>query len=274
MRSYATENEKLPTPDASAAASPKVAGIVDQISTLTLLETADLVSALKARLNIQDIAMPMAVPAAGGAPAAAPAAEEEKPAEKSDFTVKLEKVDAASKAKVIREIKGLIPGMNLVEAKKFVEGAPKVVKEGVSKEEAEKLKKALEACKKQYEDPEQLYLHLTNEHVGRKSTNNLCLKCGWENCGVNTVKRDHITSHLRVHVPLKPHNCEICNKSFKRPQDLKKHEKTHSEDHQRTHRTSSQGQPLTPPQPHSASTPPLSSGVPSPSQVPLSPPQS
>lgn len=40
-----------------------------------------------------------------------------------------------------------------------------------------------------------------------------------------TVKRDHITSHIRVHVPLKPHKCEFCGKSFKRPQDLKKHVK-------------------------------------------------
>jgi hypothetical protein len=45
-----------------------------------------------------------------------------------------------------------------------------------------------------------------------------------------TVKRDHITSHVRVHVPLKPHTCSICTKSFKRPQDLKKHVKTHADD--------------------------------------------
>ena len=45
--------------------------------------------------------------------------------------------------------------------------------------------------------PDQLYDHLCNAHVGRKSTNNLCLTCGWEGCGVKCVKRDHITSHLR-----------------------------------------------------------------------------
>jgi len=44
------------------------------------------------------------------------------------------------------------------------------------------------------------------------------------------VKRDHITSHMRVHVPLKPHKCDFCGKSFKRPQDLKKHVKTHADD--------------------------------------------
>ncbi|OLN94031.1 pH-response transcription factor pacC/RIM101 [Colletotrichum chlorophyti] len=52
----------------------------------------------------------------------------------------------------------------------------------------------------------------------------------WNSCRTTTVKRDHITSHIRVHVPLKPHKCEFCGKSFKRPQDLKKHVKTHADD--------------------------------------------
>ncbi|OMH83973.1 pH-response transcription factor [Zancudomyces culisetae] len=76
-------------------------------------------------------------------------------------------------------------------------------------------------------DPDALYLHLTNEHVGRKALGNLCLECKWLDCNVKTGKRDHITSHLRVHIPLKPYTCEICNKAFKRPQDLKKHKKKH-----------------------------------------------
>lgn len=67
--------------------------------------------------------------------------------------------------------------------------------------------------------------HLCERHVGRKSTNNLNLTCQWGQCRTTTVKRDHITSHIRVHVPLKPHKCEFCGKSFKRPQDLKKHVK-------------------------------------------------
>ena len=67
--------------------------------------------------------------------------------------------------------------------------------------------------------------HLCDMHVGRKSTNNLCLTCAWSACRTTTVKRDHITSHIRVHVPLKPHKCEFCGKAFKRPQDLKKHVK-------------------------------------------------
>ncbi|KAJ0109203.1 ph-response transcription factor [Diaporthe amygdali] len=52
----------------------------------------------------------------------------------------------------------------------------------------------------------------------------------WNSCRTTTVKRDHITSHIRVHVPLKPHKCDFCGKSFKRPQDLKKHVKTHADD--------------------------------------------
>src|SRR3954447_16926937 len=72
--------------------------------------------------------------------------------------------------------------------------------------------------------------HVCERHVGRKSTNNLNLTCQWGSCRTTTVKRDHITSHIRVHVPLKPHKCEFCGKSFKRPQDLKKHVKTHADD--------------------------------------------
>lgn len=72
--------------------------------------------------------------------------------------------------------------------------------------------------------------HLCEKHVGRKSTNNLNLTCQWNSCRTTTVKRDHITSHIRVHVPLKPHKCDFCGKSFKRPQDLKKHVKTHADD--------------------------------------------
>jgi uncharacterized Zn-finger protein len=72
--------------------------------------------------------------------------------------------------------------------------------------------------------------HVCERHVGRKSTNNLNLTCQWGTCNTTTVKRDHITSHIRVHVPLKPHKCDFCGKAFKRPQDLKKHVKTHADD--------------------------------------------
>ncbi|KAL1893162.1 54S ribosomal protein L12, mitochondrial [Sporothrix stenoceras] len=125
-----------------AAVDPKITTIVDQISQLTLLETASLVSSLKTRLNIPDL--PVGGFAAGpAAPAAAAEAAEEDDApaaaaEKSLFTLKLESFETGSKPKVIKEIKGLL-GLSLVDSKKFVESAPKVMKESVPKEEAEKI---------------------------------------------------------------------------------------------------------------------------------------
>ncbi|KAG8924315.1 hypothetical protein FRC01_011669 [Tulasnella sp. 417] len=106
------------------------------------------------------------------------------------------------------------------------------------KEDANLLRCQWEGCTVECPDGDQLYLHLCNQHIGRKSTNNLCLTCKWNNCGTTCSKRDHITSHLRVHIPLKPHICEVCDKSFKRPQDLKKHEKIHTEEHHAQHKHS------------------------------------
>ncbi|KAG7797408.1 hypothetical protein KL944_004893 [Ogataea haglerorum] len=124
---------------------PKIAQIVDQISTLTLLETSYLIQELKTKLNIPDIAFP-----AAGAAAPAPAAAEaqvteakEEVQEKTIFNVKLESFDAKAKPKIIKEVKSLL-GLSLVESKKFVEGAPKVIKENVSKEDAEQMKATLE----------------------------------------------------------------------------------------------------------------------------------
>ncbi|SMN20453.1 similar to Saccharomyces cerevisiae YHL027W RIM101 Transcriptional repressor involved in response to pH and in cell wall construction [Maudiozyma saulgeensis] len=84
-------------------------------------------------------------------------------------------------------------------------------------------------CNKQFSQPELLYHHLCQDHVGRKSQRNLQLDCHWDNCQTKTEKRDHITSHIRVHIPLKPFSCSSCSKKFKRPQDLKKHLKIHLE---------------------------------------------
>ncbi|ETN39812.1 ribosomal protein L7/L12 [Cyphellophora europaea CBS 101466] len=135
------------TDAAAAAVNPKISGIVDQISTLTLLETADLVQSLKCRLNIPDISFAPPT-AAGGVAAPAAAAEEDEPAapaaaEKTLFTIKLESFEAASKPKIIKEIKGML-GLSLVDSKKFVESAPKMLKEGITKEDAEKIKTTLE----------------------------------------------------------------------------------------------------------------------------------
>ncbi|WRT69189.1 ribosomal protein L7/L12 [Kwoniella shivajii] len=131
----------------AAPVSPKIAPIVDQISGLTLLEVSELVTALKTKLNITEIALPAASSAPAASAASADSAEpaEEKPKEKTIFTVKLEKFDATAKAKIIREVKAIMPNMNLVEAKKFVESVPQTIKENLPKEDAEKLKKTLEA---------------------------------------------------------------------------------------------------------------------------------
>ncbi|EGX96855.1 50S ribosomal protein L12 [Cordyceps militaris CM01] len=124
---------------ATAPTDPKIAEIVDQISKLTLLETADLVSSLKTKLKIPDLPMggfaaaPAAAPAAEEAEEAAPAA-----AEKTLFMLHLQAFETASKAKVIKEVKSML-GLSLVESKKFVESAPKMMKENVPKEDAEKI---------------------------------------------------------------------------------------------------------------------------------------
>jgi ribosomal protein L7/L12 len=121
--------------------SPELTSLVDRISQLNLIQTAQLVSLLKKQLNLPDI---IAAPAMAAAPAQTAAAPVEPVVEKTEFSVTLEKFDPASKAKVIREIKSLLPQLNLVEAKAFVESAPKLIKEKVKKDEAEKLKKTLE----------------------------------------------------------------------------------------------------------------------------------
>ncbi|OCH93575.1 ClpS-like protein [Obba rivulosa] len=143
----AAEPSSSSPPPPAAPVDPKLSKIVDEISGLTLLQAADLVTLLKSRLNIQEIAMPAAAPAAPGAAAAAaeeePAAE--KPKEKTMFNIKLESFDASAKPKVIREVKAMNPTLTLIEAKKFVESLPQTLKENLPKEDAEKMKKTFEA---------------------------------------------------------------------------------------------------------------------------------
>lgn len=108
--------------------------IVEAVSKMTVLEVADLVKAFEEKFGVS-AAAPVAV-AAAGAPGAA-AAEE-----KTEFDVELSEA-GANKINVIKEVRA-ITGLGLKEAKDLVEGAPKVVKEGVDKEEADKLKAQLE----------------------------------------------------------------------------------------------------------------------------------
>ena len=114
-------------------ASEKVTAMIEEIKALTVLELSELVHALEEEFGVSAAAM--AAPAAG---AAAPAAEE-----KTEFDVVLTGFDAAAKIKVIKAVRE-ITGQGLAEAKATVEGAPKALKEGVSKDEAEEMKKKLE----------------------------------------------------------------------------------------------------------------------------------
>ncbi len=120
-----------------------VAEIVEKIEKLTLLEAAELKKALEEKFGVT-AAAPMMF--AGAAPAAsvAPAVEE-----KTEFTVEL-KSAGAQKINVIKVVRAAT-GLGLKEAKDLVDGAPKVVKEGLNKEEAEKLKKELEEAGGQVE---------------------------------------------------------------------------------------------------------------------------
>ena len=114
-----------------------IAKLVDQLSELTVLEAADLAKALEEKWGVSAAAaVAVAGPAAGGAAAAA-AVEE-----KTEFDVILTG-DGGKKINVIKEVRA-ITGLGLGEAKALVEGAPKAVKEGVNKDEAEKIKKQIE----------------------------------------------------------------------------------------------------------------------------------
>lgn len=110
--------------------------ILDAVKSMSLMEIKELVDAMKEEFGVTG-----AIAVAGGAaPAAAAAAEEEK----TEFDVVL--TDAGSeKIKVIKVVREVVAGLGLKEAKEMVEGAPKTIKEGVSKEDAQKLKEQFEA---------------------------------------------------------------------------------------------------------------------------------
>src|SRR6187399_3089944 len=114
--------------------------IVEQLSGLTVLEVADLVKQLEEKWGVS-AAAPVAAAAATGGPAAPAAAAEEK----TSFDVIL-KETGGNKIGVIKEVRAAVPGLGLAEAKALVEGAPKALKEGVTKEEAEEIKKKVESA--------------------------------------------------------------------------------------------------------------------------------
>ena len=114
--------------------------IIEAIGEKTILELSELIKAMEEKFGVT-AAAPVAV-VAGGA-AGGGAAEEEK----TEFTVTLKGLsDPGKKIGVIKEVRNVIPGLGLKEAKELVEGAPKVLKEDVSKEEAEKIKQAITAA--------------------------------------------------------------------------------------------------------------------------------
>lgn len=135
-----------PTPEGvPKPINPKLESIVNNIAALNLLEVSELSALLKKKLNLPETAF-MPQMAAGPARSAASADDEEEVAPvkvQTAFKVKLVKFDEKQKVALIKEIKNLLEGMNLVQAKKFVESAPTIVKEDIPKEEAEKLKEAL-----------------------------------------------------------------------------------------------------------------------------------
>jgi large subunit ribosomal protein L7/L12 len=115
--------------------------LVEQLSSLSVLEIAGLVKQLEEKWGVSaaaPVAMAAGPAAAGGA--AAPAAEE-----KTTFDVILKEM-GSNKIAVIKEVRGAVPGLGLAEAKALVEGAPKTIKEGVTKEEADEIKKKIEAA--------------------------------------------------------------------------------------------------------------------------------
>ena len=114
-------------------ATEKITALIEEVKGLTVLELSELVHAMEEEFGVSAAAM--AAPAAGSA--AAPVEE------KTEFDVILAGFDAAAKIKVIKAVRE-ITGLGLAEAKAVVEGAPKALKEAVSKDEAEELKKKLE----------------------------------------------------------------------------------------------------------------------------------
>jgi len=136
----AVETKVEETKKEGVQVSEKLQNILKAIEELSVLELADLVKALEEKFGVS-AAQAVAVAAPGAVPAGAAGAAEE---EKTDFEVVLTSA-GAQKIQVIKEIRA-VTNLGLKEAKDLVEGAPKTIKEGVAKDEAEKIKKALETA--------------------------------------------------------------------------------------------------------------------------------
>ena len=113
--------------------------ILESIASMTVLEVSELVKMMEEKFGVS-AAAPVAVAAAGAGAAAAPAAEE-----KTEFNVILKAFDDTKKIAVIKEVRA-VTGLGLKEAKDLVEGAPKPLKEGISKDEAGKIKEQITAA--------------------------------------------------------------------------------------------------------------------------------
>ncbi|HKA08526.1 MAG TPA: 50S ribosomal protein L7/L12 [Gemmataceae bacterium] len=128
---------------ADTAVAPEIKDLGDKIAKLTIIQAVALKEYLKQEYKIEPAAGGVVMQGGGGGGSAGPAAEEKK-AEPTEFNVILEAgFDAAKKIGIIKVVRE-IAGLGLAEAKAFVEGAPKPVKEGVDKAAAEKIKKSLE----------------------------------------------------------------------------------------------------------------------------------
>ena len=119
--------------------SSKTDEILESLKTLSLLEASELVKQIEEAFGVSAAASAGVVMAAPGAPSGGEAAAEEK----TEFDVVLESFDASAKIKVLKEVRNAT-GLGLGDAKAMVEAAPKTIKEGIAKEEAEALKKAIE----------------------------------------------------------------------------------------------------------------------------------
>ena len=122
--------------------SAKTDEILDSLKSLSLLEASELVKQIEEAFGVSAAASAGVVMAAPGAAAGGDSAEAAE--EKTEFEIVLESIEASSKIKVLKEVRNAT-GLGLGEAKALVEAAPKTIKEGASKEDAEALKKAIEA---------------------------------------------------------------------------------------------------------------------------------